>query len=1242
MPNWTDAQAKAIYEPSGEGNILVSAAAGSGKTAVLVERIVSMVTEKGVSIDELLVVTFTEAAAAEMRERIINRINEAHRTAIENGDTEKSRYLKEQIQLTASADINTIDSFCLGVVKNNFHVLGIDPNFSIMDKNEGEMLMDDTLSEMFMSLYASEDETEKARFTDLVNIYASNRDDEGLKSVIRKLYNFVQSFPEPEKWLVQKADMYDADMTKSKWITDIIIGEKKKYIIKRNKIVWKNLISRMLKRVETKFNTTFDASQEPDCIKEAEEYWGKKLWKGVCTCAKASKALENTETWEDIHTFYKTYIEKKSYLGNAINTVPKDILANEKTWKLYYGKYDDLRNFFRNECLKLPLQSESEYNAYVHSEELKKTVDDIVWLTLKFSELFEEKKTKKNVKSFSDIEHLAYRLFAENSNISSEYAERYTEILIDEYQDTNGLQDAIFTSISKENRNMFMVGDLKQSIYRFRGGDPTIFKKKSRSYANKRTDGKKISLSQNFRSRMQVIRSINALFDGVMSDEVGDVEYKGDEILQREEERECYIDGDNLIHPMNKKIGYNSELYRIAVIDEAVEGDEAISTDYAEASFIADKIRELVDGHFQVSAGNGQYRDIEYRDIAILMRSVKGSGEILSEMLNRRGIPSFVQKEEYFGRREIKLMLSLISLINNHMQDIPLVAVMRSPIGGFTENELARIRLSGHGSSYYNAVMKCIYSETDDEKLSNKCRRFMQDLDRWRGYVKMKSIASLIWTLYEETGIYDFMGALEGGEEAQANLKLLYERAKKYEESGFKGIFNFIRYIERMENRNEDISGARLVNESHNVVRIMTIHKSKGLEFPVVFLARTTKKFIMNRSGDENRIMLHKDLGIGIEYYNYEDMYRKKLMFCEYIAEANQKEYLSEEMRLLYVALTRAREKLIITAVKSYKDRESYEKALDEWHNEYFGQKLSLRVSEKARSYADWIIPAVESNSECWNMSDVEITSLANESVMEKPTEDIKIENVDEVRSLVQKVLEFQYGYTESGLIPAKTSVTAIKEMEDAEHPREDDPVFMTQKPKFLRGQKLGAQIGTAHHQVMAYIDIDKMRALAESDYQDFVKDEIIRIYGEGQIDKDIAEDDEIVNMICSNVCGFFKSDMGKAVFSARKVYRERPFEIEISAMEYDPNLDDVYENEKVVVQGIIDLYFVDKDGSIILVDYKTDRCKTQEEQKAVADRYSKQIELYGNAMEKILKKPIKDKYLYLFSAQSVVKLDKK
>ncbi len=1240
MPTWTDDQKKAIYEPSGEGNILVSAAAGSGKTAVLVERIANMVIEKGVSIDELLVVTFTEAAASEMRERIISRISKAYREAVNERNADKSHYLKEQMRLAANSDINTIDSFCLNVVKNNFHVLGVDPNFGIMDTHEGDMLVDDTLSDLFMSLYATDNEAEKEKFTSLVNVYASNRDDEGLKKIVKKLYNFSQSFPEPMHWLREKADMYDVDMTESRWIRDIIFERQCKDIIYRQSIDWELLIEQMLAWVEDYYGTELDCGSGPEKIREASLYWGDKLWKNVCMCKKAVESLKTVQEWDDMVSFYKTYIEKKSVLGNAINTVPKDIEADEQLWQCFYRRYDMLRNYLREDCSMLIHTDKEGFNKAVHADELKQTVDDFVWLTEKFNDAFEEKKNTRNLKSFSDIEHLAYRLFSEYDKIRSEYAQRYTEILIDEFQDTNELQTSIFSAISRNNMNMFMVGDLKQSIYRFRGGDPTIFKAISHEYEDVETSGKKITLSQNFRSRIEVINGVNSLFSEVMSDVVGDVQYEGDEMLQRDAERECYEDSVNLQHPTNKRIGYKPELYRLAVIDSNVEDGESVSADYGEAAFIADKIRELVDGHFQISDRDGGYRDIEYGDIAILMRSVKTNGPIMEKMLKSRGIPSFVQKEEYFERREIKLMLSLISLINNHMQDIPLAAVMRSPIGGFNENELARIRINNKNGSFYNAVAYFRSDGENDELLQRKCRKFIFDLSRWREYVKTKSIASLIWTLYEETGIYDFMGALEGGEEAQANLKLLYERAKKYEASGFKGIFNFIRYVERMGNRNDDISGARLVSEKHSVVRIMTIHKSKGLEFPVVFVARTTKRFVPVMPGDENRIMLHKDLGIGIDYHNYENMYRKKLIFTEYIKEVNRKEYLSEEMRLLYVAVTRAREKLYITCVNSYNQREDYKEKLDMWNQFYSDHSLTISECVNVRSYSDWIIPALYSNTSDWLIYDEEITTLIHNNAEEEKQEEIIIENENELRESVQKILEFKYDYTESGRIPAKTSVTAIKEMEDSEHTHEDDPVFMTQKPKFLRGEKLGAQIGTIHHQVMAFINIEKMKQLSSDDYEEFVRSEISRIYEAGQIEKDIIDDEAIVDMICENVCAFFKSDMGSEVFGAKRVYRESPFEIEISATEYDPELDEKYSNEAIVVQGIIDLYFEDKNGDIILVDYKTDRCKTIDEQMEVARKYSRQLELYSRAMEKILKKSVKDKYLYLFSAKSVVKLE--
>ncbi|MCD8180438.1 MAG: helicase-exonuclease AddAB subunit AddA [Firmicutes bacterium] len=1240
MAKWTEAQEKAIYEPSGEGNIFVSAAAGSGKTAVLVERIANMVTEKNVPVDSLLVVTFTEAAAAEMKERIIDRINQSYRDALKSGSA-RSKYFKEQMHLTANADINTIDSFCMNAVKNNFHILGIDPNFSIIDKKEGEMLMDDTVSEMFMSLYASEDAEDRERFTRLVSTYASNRDDEGLKSIVYKVYNFIQSFPEPLEWLCEKADMYSADMAESVWVREIILKRHVNNIISKHEHFWDELTEQMLSIVSEKCGADFKDESVYEAIGEAADYWGK-IWKNVCMCREAVHTLKKAQTWEDFCGFRERYIEKKSFLGNAIKTVPPKKQASDEEWQKFYGEYDHMRDDFREECMILPSESREDFNKSVHSEELKRAVDDIAWLVTLFSEKYEEKKTKRNVKSFSDIEHLTYRLFRDNENIRGEYAQKYEEILIDEYQDTNSLQDAIFTLISRDNKNMFMVGDLKQSIYRFRGGDPTVFKGKSRLYADGK-QGKKIMLSQNFRSRREVLESINAVFGAVMSDSVGDVEYDDGEALKRSAERECYIDGKNLENAENRKNGYNSELYKIAVVKESSETDEEITAEAAEAACVADRIGELIDGRFQVSAGGGEYRDIQYRDIVILMRSVKNAG-VMRDTLESRGVPVYVQKDEYFERREIKLMLTLISLINNHMQDIPLTAVMRSPIGGFTENELALIRAEHKGGSFYGAVKHYKEDGADmnakEKRLKDKCRRFFDDLDRWRGYVKTKSIASLIWTLYEETGFYDFMGALEGGEEAQANLKLLYERAKRYEESGFKGIFNFIRYIERMESRSDDISGARLVNESHNVVRIMTIHKSKGLEFPVVFLARTTKRIAAGGSGADGRILLHKDMGIGIDYYNYEDMYCKKLIFNKYIKAEIDAESRSEELRLMYVAMTRAKEKLIVTSAKAYKTREDCEKALDELKEKKSKSRLKFIDAKNAKTYSDWIIPAVSSDGKCWNAYEKIVLSLEHESGAKAQKEDVVIENPEEIRSLVRKILEFKYEYSESGAIPSKTSVTAIKEMEDMEHTHEDDPIYMVRKPKFLQTEKQGAQIGTAQHQIMAYINIEKMRSIDESEYESFAAEEIKRIAAEGQIERDIASDDKIIDMLCANVCAFFRSNMGRQVLNAERVHRERPFEIEISAREYDGGLDSGYDDERIVVQGIIDLYFEDKDGNITLVDYKTDRCSTREEQLAVAARYKKQLELYERAMETILKKSIKNKYLYLFSAQSVVELN--
>jgi len=507
----------------------------------------------------------------------------------------------------------------------------------------------------------------------------------------------------------------------------------------------------------------------------------------------------------------------------------------------------------------------------------------------------------------------------------------------------------------------------------------------------------------------------------------------------------------------------------------------------------------------------------------------------------------------------------------------------------------------------------------------------------------MKSISALIWTLYEETGFYDFMGALEGGDEAQANLKLLYERARKYEESGFKGIFNFIRYIERIEKRNEDLSGAQLINENHNVVRIMTIHKSKGLEFPVVFIMRTTKNMLAAKPTEEHRIQLHKDLGIGIDYINYENLYLKKLMFTKYIKRQNQSETLSEELRLLYVAMTRAKEKLIIVSSDKYKDENEFNQKIQE---SVYNAKTMPKyiIASKAKKYSDWLIPSIGISLNHWNFTPRFLAKTTVSDVIKEKQETIKVKNIDEMREKVQKLLEFHYERPQSGNIPTKTSVTAIKEMTEEELTRKSDieyePIYMMQKPDFMRTEKLGTQIGTAHHQLMAFFDIEKIKTLTENNYADFVASELVRVTNDGQIDSNVVSDKNIADMICKNVTSFWKSDMGKEVLSAKKVYRESPFEISIPAYEYDNTLPDEYRNEQIILQGIIDLYFEDKNGDIILVDYKTDKCTSKAEQIAVAKKYEKQLILYARAMEKILKKSVKDKYLYLFSPQSVVKLD--
>lgn len=1208
---WTDEQLRAIETKSGAGSILVSAAAGSGKTAVLVERIIRMIKNKETSIDRLLVVTFTNAAAAQMREKIVKKLYQSLKTDCDDKD-----WISKQIGLLPSADIATIDSFCMRVLKNNFYALGVDPDFRIADNAESQIIADQAIDGLFDRLYNADKNTEDyKKFNHLLNIYADNRSDKGLKNQIKSIYDFSQSFAMPKLWLAQAQDMYSSDMEHSGWMRQVIPH---RYI----REIGMGYYKKLQKLVHDMAGEVMEADRKAN-VSEAEAntviMHYTDMAKGVFFAMEVAKMLIAADSWNVANAIYNEHIHGSNCVdGLNAKMKPKDILVDWAIWKKYCSRRNKLIKDFFGACSIFRL-SENEVGEAFHGPELKNQIDELVWLVELYGKEFARQKEIRNIKEFSDIEHLVCDLFLQNEDVRNEYIDKYDEILIDEYQDTNGLQDTIFTSISKDCKNIFMVGDLKQSIYRFRGGDPTIFKGKSFDFDRPDTNDVKIDLSENFRSGQEVLSCVNDMFEAVMSDYTGDVDYGDTEKIVRHSDADVWDDK------------YRAEMHYLTY--QSTDSEEDAEQIMIEAEFVADKISDMVKSGFTVR-DEGKERPIRLGDITILSRSVRmGFGDVVKTALDKRNIPSYIEIEDYFQKREIKTMLALISVIDNNLQDIPLAAVMRSPIGNFSENDMARIRIYTRSGYLYNAIKNY---RTDEEGITKeeialkiKCRNFTSNLKRWRGYLKQKTVAQIIWSIYEETGFYDFMGAYEGGYEAQANLRLLYERAKAYEALGFGGLFNFVKYIARIEEQG-DLSGASMASEGADAVRVMTMHKSKGLEFPVVFLVGMGKK--LRSSSAQSNIILHKDYGIAIKYADAELGYFEDNLCTSILKKLNDRENLSELMRLLYVGMTRPKNKLIVVAAakmnptknKTYEDKVSDQLAM--WKNHGI-------EPEEATNYVDWICPVAMSGVKSWEFYHHDAQIPQNEDTVSESGADIEVS--DELRQAVCKSFEYEYEYSKSGTIASKTSVTALKQKnietvidEHADRRYEYDPIYMDTVPEFMRDKKLGSEIGTAHHQVMAYIDLDKIRELKS--YSEFVDSEILRIAKEGQIDKYYYEDEKMRENINKHICGFFESSLGKAMLLSNTVYRERAFEIEIPATEYDTSLEDKYSNEKVILQGIIDCFF-ETDKGVVLLDYKTDYSGGGKKVDEIKEKYSIQLDLYKRAIERITGKKVVKKYLYLF-----------
>ena len=1180
--DWTKEQRQAINK--NKSNILVAAAAGSGKTAVLVERIINKILNEKIDIDKLLVVTFTNAAASEMRERILNVI---YNKIDESENEEEIQNLQKQVILLNKASICTIDSFCLDVIRNNFFELDISPNFRIADTTETELLKQEVLEELFEEKYEEKNED----FQNLIKTYTSYRDDEPLKDLILKIHNFISSNPYPKKWLedaIQKFNITkDTEFAETKWgqillqdikeeiIDDIAIleSEAKKLSVESELLIYQKIIENDIVEFET-------------LLKNLDN------WNKAYTIANSLEFIR----WSGP----KTDLPEKENAKNIRDTVKKKF--KEKADKIFVSDSEDI---------------------FQDIEEMYATLVNLKNLIFEFEDRFYEKKKEKNILDFSDVEHIALQILVEEkedgmhkkTEVVKKYMQRFEEIAIDEYQDSNLVQEYILTAVSRGN-NLFMVGDVKQSIYRFRQARPELFLDKYKKYSlnDANEKGLKIQLFKNFRSRQNVLDLTNIIFENIMSENLGEIEYTEEEFLNLgaswdEKKIKNEIDIIDFADIEQNQEQINSEE------ESETEEKEPIEDIEIEAKFVANKIEELIKSKYQVYDLKLQkYRDITYRDIVILLRSTKGKAPVYEKELLERDIPVYSDmSQEYIDSLEIQTILSLLKIIDNPMQDIPLVTVMRSSIGKFTDNELVEIRLVDQYSDFYTALEKSKLSVSTE--LKEKIESFLEQLKTWREEQEYLALDELIWKIYEDTGFLNYMGILPNGSLRQANLKMLFERAKQYESASFKGLFNFIRFIERLSLSSGDLSSAKMLGENDDVVRIMSIHKSKGLEFPIVFLASSASKF--NLTDLNKDILLDQDLGVGAKYINYEMQLKYDTLTKLALKSKGLISSLSEEMRILYVAITRAKEKIyIIGKSRDYKkQKEKIEEMIEIYKN--YEKKINPIIIKKYRSYLEWILLVYFNNYE--QMKEiVDINVYSKDDLVKnlKPEEKQEIEllkmieeqskDVTEVEiETLEKELEFKYKYVESTKIPSKTSITAIahKDMEEirSKAVREEDETVSA------------STRGTIVHLCMKNLDVSKEYELGD------IKDLIHSLE-----EKQIITQNEAEAINPYQILKFTKSSIWQELKEAKEVFKEEPFYINVPANE----VEETNATDNILAQGIIDLYYITKNDELVLLDYKTDFVKEGEED-ILIKRHTPQLMLYKQALENALNRKVDRVYIY-------------
>jgi len=1220
---WTDDQWKAIYA-SGQ-DTLVSAAAGSGKTAVLINRMIEKVVaiEDPINVDELLVVTFTNASAAEMR----HRMAEALEKAIAENPT--SNHLRRQLSLVNKAQISTLHSFCLAIVKQYAYMLDIDPGFRIANEAEVALLRDDILAEVLEDAYDSEDEAQVQAIYRLVDSFTSDRDDQAIETLMSKLYDTSRVHAEPQKWLRSLPETYDlaADVT----IDDLELSKYVKLTVKHSLEEAFVLISEM--RAITL------QPEGPAPYAETAEMDFAMIQEGI--------RISREGTWQELFDYFGTV------KWSTLKRVSKDALVDVELQELAKKKREAAKKIVNK--LKETYFVRTPARLLEEIRLMGPTIGTLVELTNVFSEQFRMAKLERGIIDFSDLEHFALQILTievegelQPSPVALDLKQRFKEVLVDEYQDTNMLQETILQLVktgSEQEGNLFMVGDVKQSIYRFRLAEPKLFMRKYSEFLEAPDlTGMRIDLNANFRSRKEVLNATNYVFAQIMGERVGEILYDENASLKPAapyDDKEVPVELVIMHPPGDEELDEEAE----DITSDASELEELKKSQY-EARFIIERIRQMMeDGTTVFDTKTKTERPLKYSDIVILMRSMTWSTDLVEEF-KLAGIPLYAESSKgYFDALEVMIMLNVLKVVDNPYQDIPLASVLRAPFVGLTENELAKIRLADKKAPFYDALRQFIRSEGHGVQTDTfvKLQRFMLAFENWRDLARRGSLSDLIWKIYLDTHYYEMVGAMPNGKQRQANLRILHDRALMYEKTAFRGLFRFLRFIDRMRTRGDDLGTAKSIGEKDDVVRLVTIHSSKGLEYPVVFVAGMGRPF--NKMDFHNPYLFDQDFGLAVKAIDPENRITYTSLPFLALKEKKELEMRAEEMRVLYVAMTRAKERLIL--VGSVKN---WSKTLDNWQDAQslpVDAPLQEYLRARANSYFDWLGPAVARHGDFatlasssykapddvshWWVRAVETSHYAYDiQALEDEIQPL-LETTEDEALLSEITMRFQahYAFQKSTQKRSKTSVSEIKRLENLQRQEEPEYYFsvpskqktttIAPRPTFLQDKQLtGAEIGTAVHTVMQHVPQNGFKDVQE--VKEFVANLVAR---------QLLTETEGKVVPWKKIYNFFTTDIGQRFKKAKTIRREMPFTI--SRVDED--------GDAQIVQGIIDCLFEDENGEWILLDYKTDRIQSHfaEEPaltKELLDRYGVQLRVYSEAIEAILQIKVSDKVLYLFDIE--------